>query len=71
MNAEPPATTLSGERLDATGGGVNARSTVTATLFAFRASLTNNLNSYVPGVVGIVTVHVRLVTPVPTGVCCR
>src|SRR4029077_10601364 len=38
---------------------------------AFRTSLTNSLNSYVPGVVGIVTVHVRLVTPTPTGVCCR
>ena len=71
MNADPPATIVSGERLDATGGGVNARSTVTATLFAFRASLTNNLNSYVPGVVGIDTVHARLVTPVPTSICLR
>src|SRR5207247_520422 len=45
VNAEPPATTLSGETLDATGGGVNARSTVTVALVAFRTSLTNSRNS--------------------------
>jgi len=47
--------------------------TVTAGLRAVivKLSFRSSRNSYVPGVVGIVTVHVRVVTPAPTHVHCR
>ena len=50
------------------GAGFTAASTVTTGLVAARVYelFGKSRNSYCPGVEGIVTVHVRLVTPVPT-----
>src|SRR5512134_2171070 len=55
------------------GGGGGAAATVTVGLVAARTYplFRNRRNSYVPGVVGIVTVHVRVVTPAPTKVHVR
>ena len=55
-----------GESEVAIGAGLSDASTVTGGLVARRALPTNKRNSYVPGVSGIVTVHVRFVTPAPT-----
>ena len=70
VNAGPPAMAKFGESDVATGVGLTDESTVTKGLFAARmfSPLTNRRNSYVPAVSGIVTVHVRSVTPSPTQV---
>ena len=68
VNAGPPIATAPGDSEVAIGAGLSDGSTVTGGLVATRVVvlLTKRRNSYAPAVGGIVTVHVRLVTPVPT-----
>jgi hypothetical protein len=68
VNGSPPETPDAGESELIVGTGFGGVVTVTAGLVAARVNplLRNSLNSYVPAVEGIVTVHVRVVTPVPT-----
>jgi hypothetical protein len=64
----PPASALLGESELTTGAGLFDESTVTVGLVARRTEFTKRRNSYVPAVVGIVVVHVLVVTPDPTNV---
>src|SRR5215467_3091846 len=70
VKAAPPVPALDGVRDDAMGVGLSAWSTVMVGLVASRMKplFWNKRNSYVPAVVGIETVQVRVVIPEPTGV---
>ena len=68
VNAPVPAATLAGLIDVSDGTGFELNTTVTGGLVAVRVSplFGKSRNSYVPAVSGVVTVHVRVVTPVPT-----
>src|SRR5262245_673689 len=68
VKAPVPAGARFGVSALSPGAGLRLESTVTVGLVATRVKplLGNRRNSYVPGAVGIATVHVRVVTPVPT-----
>jgi hypothetical protein len=68
LNAPLPATTDDGDNDEMTGAELEPDSTVTTGLVAVLVNppLGKYRNSYVPGVVGMVTVHARVVTPLPT-----
>jgi hypothetical protein len=63
-----PATPLEGASEFTAGTGGGTKTTVTAGLVAARVEplLRKRRNSYVPAVDGAATVHVRVVTPLPT-----
>jgi hypothetical protein len=68
VNSPPPVKVLDGDNDATVGTGFGPCVTVTVGLVAARVNplFGNSRNSYVPGVVGICTVHVRVVTPPPT-----
>jgi hypothetical protein len=68
VNAGPPAPTVAGDSELMAGAGLMEASTATTGLFAASVYvlLGKSRNSYWPDADGVVTVQLRLVTPVPT-----
>jgi hypothetical protein len=66
VNGPLPVKALDGESEAIAGGGFKLVSTVIVGLVAARTEPTKSRNSYAPAVVGMLTVHVRLVRPAPT-----
>ena len=68
VTCPPPGTVVALTVISAEPDGGGGSGTVTGGLVASRVKLSfgKKRNSYCPGVVGTVTVHVRVVTPAPT-----